>query len=151
MSTARPPAKKRQTSSSYTSKDPATPETPSRPPFREVRRDGVSPKLLHCGVFTLDQRTLSATKREHQLRLTPMQAKLLLLFMRHPGRVIRRKTIVKEIWDTDYTKDTRMLDVHICGLRKVIEDDPRHPAYLRTVRGVGYRFGVPGEDTSPAL
>jgi len=109
------------------------------------------PPPLHCGVFTLDQRTRRVAKRDCQLTLTPMQTQLFLLFMRHPGRVIRHKTIVKKIWNTDYVKDLRMLYVHIWGLRQKIEDDPRHPVYLRTVRGVGYRFGMPGEETAPAI
>ncbi len=133
MGKSRSPSKKRRIPSSCLPKAPADP-----PP-------------LHCGVFTLDQRTLRATKGDGQLTLTPMQTRLFLLFMRHAGRVIRRKTIIKEIWKTEYEEDVRMLYVHICGLRQKIEDDPRHPAYLRTVRGIGYRFGMPGEETAPAI
>jgi DNA-binding response OmpR family regulator len=133
MVKTRPPVKKKRIHAS------GTPTPPADPP------------LLRCGMFTLDQRTLRATKGECQLILNPMQTRLFLLFMRHAGRVIRHKTIMKEIWKTDFTKDLRMLYVHIWGLRKKIEDDPRHPAYLRTVRGIGYRFGMPGEDTSPAI
>ena len=50
---------------------------------------------------------------------------------------------MKELWDTDYLGDTRTLDVHICWLRKKIEDNAREPVAIRTVRGVGYRFEVP--------
>jgi DNA-binding response OmpR family regulator len=49
---------------------------------------------------------------------------------------------MKEVWDTDYLDDTRTLDVHVRWLRKKIEDNPSEPLYLRTVRGVGYRFQV---------
>ena len=133
MSKTQPPAKKKRIPASGTPKPAADP-----PP-------------LHCGVFTIDQRTLRATKGDGPLILTPMQTRLFLLFMRHAGRVIWHRTIIKEVWKTDYVKDRRMLYVHICGLRRQIEDDPRHPAYLRTVRGIGYRFGMPGEDTSPAI
>jgi len=129
----------------------------TQPPARKKRTPAAGitspddPPLLQCGVFTFDQRTLRATKGERPLILNAMQTQLFLLFMRHPGRVIRHKTILKEIWHTDFTQDRRMLYVHIWGLREKIEDDPRHPAYLRTVRGIGYRFGVPGEETSPAI
>lgn len=133
MSKTRPPAKKKRMLASGTSTPVA------------------DPPLLRCGVFTMDQRTLCVTKRECPLSLNPMQTQLFLLFMRHPGRVIKHKTILKEVWKTDYGEDRRMLYVHIWGLRKKIEDDPRHPAYLRTVRGIGYRFGVPGEETAPAI
>jgi DNA-binding response OmpR family regulator len=49
------------------------------------------------------------------------------------------------VWDTDYVGDTRTLSVHIRWLRLKIEADPDHPRFLRTVRGVGYRFEVPPE------
>jgi len=45
------------------------------------------------------------------------------------------------VWETDFLDDTRTLEVHICWLRQKIEEDPHNPQRLRTVRGVGYRFG----------
>ena len=61
--------------------------------------------------------------------------------MRNPGKVLSRRLLMKEVWETDFLDDTRTLDVHICYLRKKIEEDPYHPHLLRTVRGIGYRFG----------
>ncbi len=77
-------------------------------------------------------------------RVTPKQAKLLEMFLRAPGQLLTRKAIIKHVWDTDYTGDTRTLDVHMSWLRGVIEADPRKPRYLKTVRGEGYRLDVPG-------
>jgi DNA-binding response OmpR family regulator len=62
--------------------------------------------------------------------------------MRHPGEVVDRERLFREAWNTEYTGDTRTLDVHISWLRRAIEDDPRHPRYLKTIRGVGYRLDV---------
>jgi DNA-binding response OmpR family regulator len=75
-------------------------------------------------------------------RLTPMQAKLLEVFMRHPGETLSRRYLVKQVWDWDIDdlNDTRTLDVHVRWLRQMIEDDPNAPKHLTTVRGVGYRF-----------
>jgi len=53
---------------------------------------------------------------------------------------------MKQVWDTDYLGDTRTLDVHVHWVRKAIEEDPRSPVYLRTVRRVGYRFEVPEKE-----
>jgi DNA-binding response OmpR family regulator len=78
-------------------------------------------------------------------RLTPKQGRLLEVLMRHPGQVLTRAFLMKQVWDTDYLGDTRTLDVHIRWVRKAIEEDPGSPTYLRTVRGVGYRFGPPGK------
>lgn len=78
-------------------------------------------------------------------RLTPKQARLLELFLRAPGQVISRRTILKKVWETDYLGDTRTLDVHISWLRHLIEPDPRRPRYLRTVRSLGYRLDIPAD------
>jgi len=72
--------------------------------------------------------------------LTPKEFKLLRLLMQHAGEVLNRGTIMKEVWETDYLGDTRTLDVHIRWLREKLEDDPSHPQYIVTVRGIGYRF-----------
>jgi DNA-binding response OmpR family regulator len=79
-------------------------------------------------------------------RLTPRQAKLLEVFMRHAGRTLTRKFLMETVWETDYMGDTRTLDVHVRWIRERIEEDPSAPRYLRTVRGIGYRFGVPSEE-----
>jgi DNA-binding response OmpR family regulator len=76
-------------------------------------------------------------------RLTPKQAKLLELFIQNPGRLLTRKRLIREVWYTDYTGDTRTLDVHMSWLRQAIEPDPKNPKYLKTIRGMGYRLDFP--------
>jgi DNA-binding response OmpR family regulator len=66
--------------------------------------------------------------------------------MRHPGEVLTRAFLMKQVWETDYLGDTRTLDVHVHWLRKAVEEDPRLPTHLRTVRRVGYRFGAPKKE-----
>lgn len=78
--------------------------------------------------------------------LTPKQFKLLSLFMSRPGEVLTRKQLMKEVWETDYTGDTRTLDVHIHWVRERLHDVPGQPKYLQTVRRVGYRFVDPTQD-----
>ncbi len=103
----------------------------------------ISDNVLRVGELVLDlqQRTVSRGAVNH--RLTPKQARLLEVFMRHPGRVLTRRFLMEQVWETDFVDDTRTLEVHIHWLRKAIEDDPRHPIFLTTVRRVGYRFSVP--------
>ena len=72
--------------------------------------------------------------------LSPQEFRLLETFLRHPVRVLTRRFLMREVWDTDFVQDTRTLDVHIHWIRKKIEPDPRRPRLLRTVRGVGYHF-----------
>lgn len=87
-------------------------------------------------VLDLDSRTLYKGGQNWQLR--PKEAKVLALLMASAGKVVSRQEIMKQVWETDYLGDTRTLSVHVCWLRQKIEDDPKSPALLRTVRGVGY-------------
>ena len=92
--------------------------------------------------LNLAQRRIICGNREE--RVTPKQARLLEMFLRAPGQLLTRKAIIKHVWDTDYTGDTRTLDVHMSWLRSVIEPNPRKPRYLKTLRGQGYRLDLPG-------
>lgn len=104
--------------------------------------DGAS---LQVGPIKLNlaQRKVKCGAREE--RLTPKQSKLLEVLMRHAGEIVTRKALIKQVWDTDYTGDTRTLDVHISWLRSVIEPNPLQPRYLQTLRGQGYRLESPDD------
>jgi DNA-binding response OmpR family regulator len=78
-----------------------------------------------------------------ETRLTPKLTKLLELFLQNPGRLMMRKTLIRKVWHTDYTGDTRTLDVHMSWLRQAIEPDPTRPRFLKTIRGMGYRLDLP--------
>ena len=97
-------------------------------------------RFTRFGNITLDGLKRRVKRRDRIEHLTPKQFGLLHLLMQHAGEVLNRGTIMKEVWETDYLGDTRTLDVHIRWLREKIEDDPSHPRYIITVRGVGYRF-----------
>jgi DNA-binding response OmpR family regulator len=91
--------------------------------------------------LNLKQRKVSCGGREDQV--TPKEARLLEVFLRHPGTLLTRKFLIKAVWDTDYTGDTRTLDVHVSWLRQILEPDPVSPRYLKTIRGQGYRLDIP--------
>ncbi len=74
--------------------------------------------------------------------LTPRLSSLLQAFLKHPGKVLKREELFAQVWETAYTGDTRTLDVHISWLRRAIEETPRKPRYLKTIRGLGYRLDV---------
>lgn len=101
--------------------------------------------VLRAGPILLDVQNHSVRCMEHQALLTPRLVMLLRILMERPGQVIERAALFSQVWETQYTGDTRTLDVHISWLRQAIEDDPRHPRYIKTVRGMGYRLDV--EDT----
>lgn len=99
--------------------------------------------LLVCGPFTINRtrRLLLANGQETQL--TPKQQLLIETFFSNPCATLDRRTLMEKVWQTDYVGDTRTLDVHIRWVREMIEADPSHPEFLKTVRGVGYRLDVP--------
>lgn len=104
-------------------------------------------ELLQVGPFSLNvvKRTLLVGDQEQ--RLTPKLAGLAEIFLKHPNTVIARKTLIQQVWKTEYMGDTRTLDVHIRWLREMVEENPSKPQVIKTVRGVGYRL-VPPESQS---
>jgi DNA-binding response OmpR family regulator len=99
--------------------------------------------VLQVGDVALNTKQKSVTRGDRETHLTPKQAHLLEIFMRHPGEILTRAFLMKQVWDTDYMGDTRTLDVHIHWVRKAIEENYKSPLYLRTIRRVGYRFETP--------
>ena len=99
-------------------------------------------EILSAGPVELDVEQHLARLHGKQASLTPRLVALLQELIVHKGEVIEREELFKRVWDTGYTGDTRTLDVHISWLRQALEDDPRHPDFIKTVRGVGYRLDI---------
>jgi DNA-binding response OmpR family regulator len=98
--------------------------------------------VLRQGGLSLDLKTHILTKGRRRYRLTPKEFALLRVLMRNPGKVLSHKRLMREVWKTNYDGALSTLYVHISWLRKKIEANPDRPQYLRTVRGMGYRFDV---------
>jgi len=77
------------------------------------------------------------------LPVKPQAFELLAFLLRHPGQVFTRDQLLERVWGYDYAGETRTVDVHVHWLRRQIEADPRDPAFIHTVRGVGYVFRRP--------
>ncbi len=88
----------------------------------------------------LDRQVIRCYKREEHV--TPRMVELLKMLIKRKGQVLGREHLFSKIWKTDYTEDTRSLDVHINWLRKIIEKDPKKPTLLLTVRGKGYKLDL---------
>lgn len=104
--------------------------------------DSKPPRLVTIGILSLDLEKHRLTRGSKSFGLTPKEFSLLKLLMGRAGQTITRKTLMKEIWETDYLGDTRTLDVHIRWVREKVEDNPSKPQRLVTVRGQGYKFQV---------
>jgi DNA-binding response OmpR family regulator len=118
--------------------------------YRIKRLQEIPPRyLVRLGDVTFDPKHRLLRRGENSVRLTPKEAALLSLLVARAGEVVTRAEIMRTIWNTDYVKDTRTLEVHICWLRKKIEPAPRRPIYLQTVRGQGYRLVLSPESHAP--
>lgn len=94
------------------------------------------------GALQLNPKTRMVTYLEKSTYLTPRLTLLLKVFMENPLKSLTREELFKRVWETDYTEDTRTLDVHISWLRKALEEDPTNPQLIKTVRGVGYMLNL---------
>lgn len=98
--------------------------------------------MVNVGPIRLDLEHRRVRSLGKNTRLTPRLITLLHLLMDKHGEVVEREALFKKVWETEYTGDTRTLDVHISWLRRAIELDPDNPKFLKTIRGVGYRLDV---------
>jgi len=103
---------------------------------------GDNKDCIQAGPIRLDIEKHVVNSSGKQVSLTPRLVHLLKALIEHRGEVIERKTLFSQVWETNYTGDTRTLDVHISWLRQAIEVDPGAPQLLKTIRGVGYRLDV---------
>lgn len=100
-------------------------------------------EVLEAGPFLFDRRAMRLQKNGEPVSLTPTEGKILLMMMENPDEVFTREQIARKVNGDYLTCDENSIMVHISNLREKIEDDPRNPRYLVTIRGLGYRFEKP--------
>jgi two-component system KDP operon response regulator KdpE len=97
--------------------------------------------------FTVGDLTVDQIKRQvrvdgREVHLTPIEYRLLTLLVRHSGRVVSQRQLLKEVWGPGQTEQTHYLRVYMGTLRRKLEKDPARPRYLLTEPGVGYRLAA---------
>lgn len=110
-----------------------------------LRRAGIeAPQAAVLRVFdiVLDRGTRQVMVGNRSVDLTPSEFDLLTALMEAPGRVLSRAELLDRVQGVAYEGYERTIDVHIRNLRSKIEQDTRHPRYIETVYGVGYRFAM---------
>lgn len=95
---------------------------------------------LRIGELEVCESKRQVKKNEEHIYLTFYEFEILFLLVKNPGRVFSKEQIYDIIWNEPYSGDYNVVMRHICNIREKIEDDPGHPVYIQTVRGVGYRF-----------
>jgi two-component system response regulator MtrA len=113
-----------------------------RAALRRSAADGGDARLV-LGDLEIDPGAFRATKGGRELDLTATEFRLLLELARRPGQVFTRELLLERVWNYAYLGDSRLVDVAVQRLRAKIEDDPRRPSLIATVRGVGYRLDRP--------
>ena len=92
------------------------------------------------GELTLNKENYEVYKNNIKIDLNPKEFKILDLLMSNSGRVYTKKQIYEKVWEESYFGDDNTLLVHLSHLREKIEDNPKSPKYLKTIRGIGYKF-----------
>jgi two-component system, OmpR family, response regulator RegX3 len=108
-------------------------------------RSGDGSGELVVGEVVIDLGARRAWKGDEELSLTRKEFDLLARLARDAGRVVTRETLMSDVWDMNWFGSTKTLDVHVAWLRRKLGDDPLAPAYIHTVRGVGFRLADPRE------
>lgn len=96
--------------------------------------------ILKVGDLSLDTQTLVLKKKGEEVLLTPMEYKILALLMKKPGTIYTKVQIYESTSGEYFESDANTIMVHISNLRDKIEDNPKNPRYIKTIRGVGYKI-----------
>ena len=107
--------------------------------LRRARATETAPRKITVGELEIVPEAASVTKNGDPVHLTKTEFKLLLALASRPNQVFTREVLLQQVWEYDYFGDSRLVDVHVRRLRWKIEDDPRSPKIVQTVRGLGYK------------
>ncbi len=113
---------------------------------RDSHEHPMDEERLQQGRVRLDVESRRCYVDAREVKLRKKEFALLRLLLENPGRVLTREVLIDRVWGNDYVGDTKTLDVHIKRLRALIEDNPKSPTFITTVRGVGYRFELTKSD-----
>ena len=111
---------------------------------RGVEVDDLQPieNILSCGEINLNLDEAVCCKNDQVINLSAKEFLLLKLFIENKGRVLTKKQIYNAVWEEEYLFDGNTVMVHLSRLRSKIEDDPKKPSYLVTIRGIGYKLST---------
>ncbi|MDP9114458.1 MAG: response regulator [Acidobacteriota bacterium] len=105
--------------------------------------DGADP-VVRFGNIQADFEKRLITVSGQEVHLTPNEYKLLLVLIKHAGRVVTQRQLLNEVWGPQHTEQSQYLRVYVAQLRRKLEQDPARPRYLQTEPGVGYRLSFDG-------
>ncbi|MCX7761139.1 MAG: response regulator transcription factor [Hydrogenothermaceae bacterium] len=104
------------------------------------RKEKTKSKVIACGEFELDEEGYTIKKNGEVLNLTSAEFEILSMLIKNRGRVLSRDYILDNTININYDSIDRTVDVIIGRIRKKINDDPKNPKYIQSIRGIGYKF-----------
>jgi DNA-binding response OmpR family regulator len=102
--------------------------------------DDLSPLIIDVDNLRIDIVRHEVKRNEYKIGLSPKEFALMEFLVKNRGRVFSRDQIVNNVWGYNYKGGARTVDTHMVSLRKKIETDVENPQYIKTVRGIGYKF-----------
>lgn len=108
--------------------------------LRPSLEGGASPEAYRFGDVCVDFRRADVTRGGHPVELSAKEFQLLRYFVEHRGAALSRSELLDRVWGYDAMPTTRTVDVHVAWLRRKLEPNPKHPQYIRTLHGLGYKF-----------
>ncbi|MFH1765202.1 MAG: response regulator transcription factor [Gemmatimonadota bacterium] len=108
--------------------------------LRRGRSENPPVERASFGDVDIDFKGYSVTKSGEPVELTVREFELLRLLVTHPDEVLRRDTILNEVWGDEWDVFPRTIDTHVVHLRQKLEEDPGAPRHIVNVRGIGYKF-----------
>jgi two-component system alkaline phosphatase synthesis response regulator PhoP len=112
--------------------------------LRRVPAPAVRPETVwQVGPLRIDRQRAEVLREGERIELSAREFRLLCYLIEHRGEVLSRDTLLNEVWGYNAMPSTRTVDVHIAWLRQKLEANPRHPQFIQTVHGLGYRFDPP--------
>lgn len=108
-------------------------------PLREAQAEALVP-VLHIRDISIDREEYTVAVHDRPVKLSATEFRLLLYLAERPKKIFSREHLLDAVWGNDVYVEQRTVDVHVRRLRAKIEDDPNEPAYIKTMRGIGYYF-----------
>ncbi|MGC7714444.1 response regulator [Staphylococcus epidermidis] len=109
----------------------------------EIEKEYVDDEDIIIGSIRIRPEFFEVYKEDELLELTPKEFELLLYLIERQGRVITREHMLNSVWNYEFAGDSRIVDVHISHLRDKLEENPKQPKLIKTVRGLGYKLERP--------
>lgn len=111
-----------------------------RTAMRHAHRVGPEAMTVTIGDLRVDLAARLVYRDDDEVHLTPLEYKLLVTMIKHAGKVLTHRFLLREVWGPEHSQENHYLRVFVASMRRKLEEDPARPRFILTEQGVGYRF-----------